>query len=211
MNRVGARLAFAAVGFAAAGFWLLTGQSERDGSSFGISAGSAGSSAAASVPTLGSSTASRAVVARASGSPGVAPHATESSRTAQSVASPSAPAGAGGRGDVTVEEAASAFMKAFARPTSAGSAQWWERVRPLLSVQARQDFLGADPTQVPFTRITGSASRVELEDAEGSQGLVVLVAVPTDAGLYVVHLVPGPRGWLVSRVTAPARPDMQAP
>jgi hypothetical protein len=95
-----------------------------------------------------------------------------------------------------------AFMTAFARPARGSAAGWWRTVAPYLTAQAREDYRGVDPASVPFTRVTGPATVLPPEE---ESHLVVLLKVPTDAGVYVVHLVPAGAGWAVSRLTPPGR------
>lgn len=70
----------------------------------------------------------------------------------------------------------------FARPQTPRG-QWWSELEPLLSEQARTDYLGVDPAQVPVTKVTGPPKVVDLDTA-----MLAIVHIPTDAGLYAVTL-----------------------
>jgi hypothetical protein len=109
-------------------------------------------------------------------------------------------------GQHAASAAATAFLHAFARPTD-DAPGWWDRVRPLLTPQAALDYAGTDPARVPFTRITGPGLIQPVVDEEAH--LVTFVRIPTDAGVYLVHLQHDGIDWLVSRVTPPAEAGNQ--
>ena len=95
------------------------------------------------------------------------------------------------------------FTTAYARPSRTSQHAWWAGVTPHLSPQAVLDYNGVLATRVPYTRVTGPGRLQPFGD--GSQR-VLLVAVPTDAGMVRVHLVPDEaRGWVVTRAEMPAR------
>lgn len=95
-------------------------------------------------------------------------------------------------------------MTAFARPPAGTSpARWWSAAARYLSPQAVHDYADTAPTAVPFTEVTGPA-RPAVTDAPG--GALVAVEIPTDAGVYLVELIPTPTGWQVTHATPPARP-----
>lgn len=82
--------------------------------------------------------------------------------------------------------AARTFMQTFARPPAAVPAeQWWQKVKPLLSAQAAQDYQGTDPANVPFTRITADPELVPAAGSAQGSGLTV-ARVETDTGTYLV-------------------------
>lgn len=100
-------------------------------------------------------------------------------------------------------ERATGFTTAYARPSRTSQHAWWARVTPHLSPQAVLDYNGVLATRVPYTRVTGPGRLQPFGD--GSQR-VLLVAVPTDAGIIRVHLVQDEaRGWVVTRAEMPAR------
>ncbi|MDN5780370.1 MAG: hypothetical protein L0H96_26215, partial [Humibacillus sp.] len=95
------------------------------------------------------------------------------------------------------------FTTAYARPSRTNQRAWWAGVTPHLSPQAVLDYNGVLATRVPYTRVTGPGGLQPFGD--GSQR-VLLVVVPTDAGMVRVHLVPDEaRGWVVTRAEMPAR------
>lgn len=91
-----------------------------------------------------------------------------------------------------------AVLRAFARP-ELGPRAWWKGLRPHLSASAQNDYVGTDPARVPARRITGPARLTP-----ASLPALARVAVPTDAGIYLVLLsrTPG-QPWTVQRLTAP--------
>ena len=101
---------------------------------------------------------------------------------------------------------AAQFVAFYARPAPGTSTRaWWHRVAPLLTEQARSDYQDTDPSTVPYTRVTGSP---RVLPPQSGDDLVLLVQVPTNAGQYIVHLLPDGSdlgsGWHVSRLTPPA-------
>ena len=99
--------------------------------------------------------------------------------------------------------AATRFMQAFARPGAGKEVSWWAKVKPLLTSQAALDYEGTDPAGVPFTKVTGQPMLVPMP-ADSPTDLVAMVAVPTDVGVYTVHvrtMAPYP----VTRITPPGR------
>ena len=98
---------------------------------------------------------------------------------------------------------AEAVMSAFARST-ASDPSWWPGVVGYLSAQARLDYVGVDPSQVPFTAVTGAGEPLPSPDGDGAEALV---RVPTDAGDYVVRLQSAADGSVeVVALTPPAHP-----
>ena len=89
-------------------------------------------------------------------------------------------------------------MQAYARPRLSPNA-WWNGLRPHLSAAAQADYTGTDPSQVLATRITGPATLTP-----ASLPALARVAVPTDAGIYLLLLsrTPG-QAWTVERITPP--------
>jgi hypothetical protein len=87
-------------------------------------------------------------------------------------------------------DAAEAVMVAFARSTS-DDPTWWPGVAGYLTPQARLDYLGVDPSLVPFTAVTGGGQALAYADVDGVEALV---RVPTDAGDYLVRLRPADDG-----------------
>lgn len=103
--------------------------------------------------------------------------------------------------DRAAAAAAISFMHDLARPHHHDLATWWGRLRTHLSAQAVADYQGINPANVPFTTITGPATLVP---TGGDEDLVTFVAVPTDAGTYLVHLRPLPGNrYAVTRFTSP--------
>lgn len=89
-------------------------------------------------------------------------------------------------------------MRAYARPGRSPQA-WWAALRPHLSAGAQAAYTGTDPSQVPARRITGPASLTP-----ASLPALARVAVPTDAGIYLVLLTRTPgQQWSVERITPP--------
>ncbi len=89
-------------------------------------------------------------------------------------------------------------MRAYTRSGVSPNA-WWNGLRPHLSAAAQADYTGTDPSQVLASRITGP---VRLTPA--SLPALARVAVPTDAGIYLVLLARSTgQGWTVERITPP--------
>ncbi len=97
--------------------------------------------------------------------------------------------------------AAEAFMRAFARPAAVADRDaWWAAVAPLMTPQGRLDYVGVDPTRVPFTTLTGPGL-IQPQPQEADSHLQTLVRIPTDAGDYLLALEHRQLGWLVARAT----------
>lgn len=76
------------------------------------------------------------------------------------------------------------FMDAFARPAAGtGLRAWWDRVAAMLTESAIEDFVGIDPSLIPFTKVTGPVVLVTLDGAEEAYWLQT-VDVQTDAGTW---------------------------
>lgn len=85
-----------------------------------------------------------------------------------------------------VADFAVTFMEAFARPPAgASSRSWWDRVAAMLTEDAIEDYVGIDPTLVPYQAVTGPGVLVALEGGEEAYWLQA-VDVPTDAGTWRV-------------------------
>lgn len=90
------------------------------------------------------------------------------------------------------EDAAVAFMSAFARPDpGTDPADWWAEVEPLMADRAAGEYALTDPQQVPFTKVTGPARSVP---TPAPTHLLRQVRVPTDAGSYLVGMETDERG-----------------
>ena len=89
-------------------------------------------------------------------------------------------------------------MTAYTR-TARSPAAWWAALAPHLSAAARADYTGTYPSQVLASRVTGPATLTP-----ASLPALARVAVPTDAGIYLVLLSRSPgHAWTVERITAP--------
>lgn len=97
---------------------------------------------------------------------------------------------------------ADAAMRAFAHP-QVSSAAWSAGLAPLLSPVAAQAYQGTDPATVSAHKVTG----VAYSTWDTGTPYLARVAVPTDAGDYVVLLSRAGQGqrWLVERLTPPLR------
>lgn len=84
-----------------------------------------------------------------------------------------------------VERFAVAFMSAFARPADGSFDRWWARVAPYLTAEAAEEYRWVDPANITFTRVTGSGV---IQPSLGESHLVRDVAVPTDDGVFIVHV-----------------------
>lgn len=95
---------------------------------------------------------------------------------------------------------ATAVMAAFASAPGESAQQWWSQLRPLMSESGREVYASVDPANVPVTEVTGDAM-VEAT----SVASVARVAVPTDAGVYVVVLVRTDKfpAWAADRLIPP--------
>lgn len=91
-------------------------------------------------------------------------------------------------------------MRVYAQP-DLGANAWWADVSPHLSAAAQTAYAGTDPAVIPARRITGPATVTP-----ASLPALARVAVPTDAGIYLVLLsrTPGQQ-WVVERITPPER------
>ena len=107
------------------------------------------------------------------------------SATPAATPSPAAPSKATATSPV---EVAAAFVTAWAA-TAGGEAQWLAGMKPWATTELVQSFTGADPAQVPATRVTGDAALVS------TKGATAAVTVPTDGGRVVVELVKTGSAW----------------
>jgi len=118
------------------------------------------------------------------------------------LASPSAYPSSDDASGRDAQATAAAAMQAFARhdlPTPL----WWAGLAPLLSPTAVQAYQGVDPVNVPAHQVSG----VAYPTGDTGTPYLARVAVPTDAGDYVVLLSRTGQGqrWLVERLTPPPR------
>ena len=98
--------------------------------------------------------------------------------------------------------AARATMQAYARPGASPRA-WWKQLRPHLSGSAQAAYAGTDPAVIPARAVTGPAALTP-----ASLPALARVAVPTDAGIYLVLLRRSPgQPWAVERIVAPEVAD----
>lgn len=97
------------------------------------------------------------------------------------------------------KERAGEALGRFARPDLSPT-DWWDGLAPLLSEQARSDYLGIDPATVPVTQITGKARLARVDTS-----MLAIVHIPTDAGLYAVTLTRSPEApvWVVESIVPP--------
>lgn len=96
-------------------------------------------------------------------------------------------------------DAATKAMTLFAR-REVPAQRWLDDLAPLLTPPAAQAYAGTDPAKVPPAKVTGRASITP-----ASVSRLARVAVPTDAGVYLVILsrnATDPR-WLIERITPP--------
>lgn len=95
----------------------------------------------------------------------------------------------------SAEEAVAAFL------AEADDAAWWIAVSPLLSLTARQAYVGTDPTEIPGRAVVGAPVVLDAGSA-----YLARVRVPTDAGDYEVLLsrTGAAAPWLVERFGLPA-------
>ena len=110
--------------------------------------------------------------------------------------------------------AAVEFVSAFARRPGDTPALWWARVQNRLTPQAQASYAApsallpqVDPATVPFTKVTGPAQVHPWADPQAAADDLA-VAVPTDAGVVVVHVVPStsPATAKVSLLDFPSGP-----
>lgn len=79
------------------------------------------------------------------------------------------------------------FASAFARPAGRTDYRaWWRAVAAMMTDEAASDFMGTDPSEVPFTKVTGPITLVDGGDAEAYW--LQRVRVPTDAGVFVLQV-----------------------
>ena len=89
-------------------------------------------------------------------------------------------------------------MRAYARPDRSPRA-WWKQLRPHLSSTAQAAYARTDPAVIPARAVTGPASLTP-----ASLPALARVAVPTDAGIYLVILRRSPgQPWTAERIAAP--------
>lgn len=100
---------------------------------------------------------------------------------------------------VSATAAATKVMRLFAR-RDVSADQWWNDLVPLLSATAAQAYRSTDPRNVPPTAVTGTG-----KITPSSTPLVARVAVPTNAGVYLVILSRSDASptWLAERITPP--------
>lgn len=103
---------------------------------------------------------------------------------------------AGGSSQQDAIAAATKAMETFARP-QLGADEWWRAMLPLLSQRGAHAYEGTDPAQIPATTVTGPGQILE-----GSTEVLLIVEIPTDAGLYNITLTrPAPSSpWLAERI-----------
>ncbi len=90
------------------------------------------------------------------------------------------------------QPAAVAAAEEFARQWVDADAEWSDRLSALATAQLAASLAGVDPDTVPAAAVTGPGSVVS--EVPGW----VSVAVPTDAGTVVLHVVQAGDDWLVS-------------
>jgi hypothetical protein len=79
------------------------------------------------------------------------------------------------------------FAAAFARPAGRTDYRaWWRSVASMMTDEAVSDFLGTDPSEVPYTKVTGPITLLDGGDAEAYW--LQRVQVPTDAGVFVLQI-----------------------
>lgn len=110
--------------------------------------------------------------------------------------------------EAKVLAAARSIAKAYARPpASVTQQQWWARLQPLLSAQARSDYMYVQGRKVPFTRVIAEPlleTSAQGEDAH----LSATVLVPTDAGTYELQLITVDGStWRATRITSLEDPE----
>ena len=82
---------------------------------------------------------------------------------------------------------AARFAAAFARPSGrADYRAWWRSVASMMTDSAANDFMGTDPSEVPYTKVTGPITLLGGGDQEAYW--LQRVRVPTDAGVYVLQV-----------------------
>ena len=82
---------------------------------------------------------------------------------------------------------ASRFAAAFSRPAGRTDYRaWWRMVAAMMTDDAASDFVGTDPSEVPYTKVTGPITLLAGGDAEAYW--LQRVQVPTDAGVFVLQV-----------------------
>ena len=82
---------------------------------------------------------------------------------------------------------ASRFASAFSRPAGRTDYRaWWRMVAAMMTDDAASDFMGTDPSEVPYTKVTGPITLIAGGDAEAYW--LQRVQVPTDAGVFVLQV-----------------------
>lgn len=95
-------------------------------------------------------------------------------------------------------QVATATMRTYARP-GRDPHTWWDALRPHLSAAAQTAYAGTDPAVILARRLTGPAVLTP-----ASLPALARVAVPTDAGSYLLLLSRSPgQPWVVERITPP--------
>ncbi|RNL51737.1 hypothetical protein [Arthrobacter oryzae] len=91
-------------------------------------------------------------------------------------------------------------MADFARP--AVEDKWANDLARWLTPQATADYSAVDPSNIPVSRVTGTATL----SVDGANGFGVMAAVPTNAGTYTVQLLRTAKDapWKVNRLTPPS-------
>lgn len=92
------------------------------------------------------------------------------------------------------QPAALAAAEEFARAWVRTDSQWSTRLADLATADVVASLAGVDPTTVPATSVTGPGT-VQSEVPGWAS-----VAVPTDAGTVVLHVVQSGEAWLVSAI-----------
>lgn len=81
----------------------------------------------------------------------------------------------------------SRFARTFARPVGRSDYRaWWRQVAAMMTDSAASDYVGTDPSLVPYTRVTGPLTL--LGSGADETYWVQRVKVPTDAGVYVLQV-----------------------
>lgn len=100
---------------------------------------------------------------------------------------------------------AGAFVAAWAQPDAAEAA-WLEAMRPWATPKLLASFAGADPRQVPATRLTGDPALARTTASAAT------VTVPTDGGTVEVSLERSGAAWRAGAIApADAPPGAETP
>lgn len=93
-------------------------------------------------------------------------------------------------------ETAERATAAFARPQLNPRA-WYDGMLPYLSQRGAEAYSGTDPSAIRVTAVTGDGAVLE-----GSTDVLLIVALPTDAGTYNITLTRSgvDEAWLVERI-----------